>query len=242
MTVEAVTFDYWNTLAHEPTVGHTYELRTARWVERLLEAGYEVEPERVASAMTVVAQRFNEHWRNNRLYLAPEAALDTLAELKLGRPVGEDLRDRLVEDFVSVGREARIDLTDGIVDALDALHDAGVRIGIICDVGMTPSPVLREHLERHGVLRFFTCWSFSDEVGCYKPDGRIFAHALESLGGVDPTAAVHVGDIRRTDIAGARAVGMRAVRYTGVADDTSDGPEGDWVVADHRKLPELLLG
>jgi FMN phosphatase YigB (HAD superfamily) len=74
----------------------------------------------------------------------------------------------------------------------------------------------------------------------------IFRHALDGLGGADPAEAAHVGDLRRTDVAGARAVGMVAVRYSGVADDPGSVEagtheiEGDLVVADHRDLAALL--
>jgi putative hydrolase of the HAD superfamily len=116
-----------------------------------------------------------------------------------------------------------------------------VRIGIVCDVGMTPSTALRAHLRRHGLLEHFTHWSFSDEVGVYKPAPEIFEHALTGLGRVAPDRAAHVGDLRRTDVAGARAMGMTAVRYTGVFDDdTVDLPEADHVVADLARVPEVL--
>ena len=108
---------------------------------------------------------------------------------------------------------------------------------------MTPSTILREHLEKHGLLEWFDHWSFSDEVGVYKPDRRIFDHALAGLGGVDPAEAAHIGDLRRTDIAGAKALGITAVRYTGVFDDPpAEGlPEADLVVADHADLATALL-
>ncbi|MEZ5258385.1 MAG: HAD-IA family hydrolase [Ilumatobacteraceae bacterium] len=103
---------------------------------------------------------------------------------------------------------------------------AGVRLGIICDVGFTPSPVLRTMLERHGVLGYFDAWSFSDEVGWYKPAAQIFAHAMASLG-VEAQESAHVGDLRRTDVAGALASGMTVmVRYHGVHDDLdATGPD-----------------
>jgi FMN phosphatase YigB (HAD superfamily) len=121
------------------------------------------------------------------------------------------------------------------------LSDAGLRLGIICDVGMTPSTSLRDILEHHGLLSLFDHWSFSDEVGHYKPSPAIFAHALDGLGGVDPSRAAHVGDLRRTDIAGALAFGMTAVRYTGAFDDVEgEGPEAPFVVASHDDLPGVL--
>jgi FMN phosphatase YigB (HAD superfamily) len=55
-----------------------------------------------------------------------------------------------------------------------------------------------------------------------------------------------VGDLRRTDIVGARAMGMTAVRYRGANDDpeieTADGTvvEGDHVIDDHAQLLAVL--
>jgi putative hydrolase of the HAD superfamily len=103
--------------------------------------------------------------------------------------------------------------------------------------------VLREHLIRHGVLPLFDHWSFSDEVGAYKPSPVIFEHALAGLGGPTPERVAHVGDLRRTDVAGARAMGMTAIRYAGIFDDDSaDQPEADHVVTDHADLPAILQG
>ena len=56
-----------------------------------------------------------------------------------------------------------------------------------------------------------------------------------------PGRVAHVGDIRRTDVAGAKAMGMVAVRYTGVSDDaTQTEPEGDIVITRHADLPAAL--
>jgi len=96
------------------------------------------------------------------------------------------------------------------------------------------------------VLGHFDHWSFSDEVGWYKPAPQIFEHALAGLGGIEPEHAAHVGDLRRTDVAGAKAMGMVAVRYRGVfdnaqvVDDGHDRPEADLVIDDHADLPPLL--
>ena len=58
--------------------------------------------------------------------------------------------------------------------------------------------------------------------------------------GAEPADAVHIGDLRRTDIAGARAFGMGSVRYRGLADDPEPGPEADFVIDYHRELPDLI--
>jgi putative hydrolase of the HAD superfamily len=158
----------------------------------------------------------------------------------LGLELPAAVQDRLVDAFSDAGRETPLETAAGVGEALDVLRASGLKIGIVCDVGLTPSPVLREHLERRGLLAKFHHWSFSDEVGAYKPDRRPFDHALAGLG-VSAAEAAHVGDQRRTDVAGALDAGWLAVRYAGVFDD-QDGslPEAPVVVRDHRALPEIL--
>jgi putative hydrolase of the HAD superfamily len=57
---------------------------------------------------------------------------------------------------------------------------------------------------------------------------------------VAPEHVLHVGDIRRTDVAGARALGMQTARLRARHDDESDRPEADWVVSSHDELADLL--
>ncbi len=124
---------------------------------------------------------------------------------------------------------------------LPSLSGRGIRLGIICDVGFTPSSALLAHLERHGLVKYFDHWSFSDEVGVYKPDPRIFTHALDGLGRPDPARCVHVGDRKRTDVAGARAAGMRAVRITTAFEDPDEGPDDIVISSYEQLLPALEL-
>jgi HAD superfamily hydrolase (TIGR01549 family) len=128
-----------------------------------------------------------------------------------------------------------------VADTLAALSERGIRLGIICDVGFTPSPALLAHLERQGLVKYFDHWSFSDEVGAYKPDPKMFAHALDGLGGPDPARCVHVGDRKRTDVAGARAAGMRAVRITTAYNDPDEGPDDIVISSYDELLPALGL-
>ena len=236
--VDAVTFDYWNTLCWEER-GHLRGLRIEAWAGLLEEAGFACERSLLDAVFDESWQRYVDHWTTNQQYQAAKAAEDLLE--RLGFPVPANVRHELVDAFANVGEQATLHLTDGIESCLRTLKDAGLRLGIICDVGMTASTILRAHLDKHGVLELFDHWSFSDEVGHYKPSPIIFEHALTGLGGVAPSRAAHVGDIRRTDVAGARDMGMVAVRYTGVSDDTTQPePEGDVVIASHLELPAAL--
>ena len=236
---DAVTFDFWNTLCTEEH-GHFRGRRLAAWEGLLEDAGYAVERQRLDAVFDTAWERFVAKWETGEQYVAANAAQEILEELGYDVPGG--LRVALIESFTTATSDAEVSLTDGVAETISDLKAAGLRIGIVCDVGMTPSVTLRSFLDRHGVLELFDHWSFSDEVGVYKPDARIFRHALAGLGDVDPERCVHVGDLRRTDIAGATAMGMTAVRYTGVFDDpAADGlPEGDHVIPDHADLPAIV--
>jgi putative hydrolase of the HAD superfamily len=237
--VDAITFDFWNTLCVDgTTTGRDH--RIDAWMGLLEDAGFAVERGALDAAMAASWDRFLDAWKANEQYTHVEAAVDILE--RLGHKVPADVHDALLASYHYPASHAP-ELTEGIAECLQALKDGGLRIGIICDVGMTPSASLRDVLEHHGVLGLFDHWSFSDEVGCYKPAPAIFEHAAAGLGvsGADPSRIAHIGDLKRTDVAGAQAVGWTAIRYTGSFDDAdSEGPEAQHVIASHADLPGVL--
>ena len=236
--IEAVTFDFWNTLVYELR-GELRSHRLEAWSGLLEEAGFALERVQLEAVFDGAWQAYLTSWKANEQFLAAQAAEHIIENL--GFTVPGDVRDKLVEAFGRADAGVELHLADGVEACLRTLKGAGLKLGIICDVGFTPSSTLRDHLIRHGVLPLFDHWSFSDEVGAYKPSPVIFEHALEGLGGPMPERVAHVGDIRRTDVAGALAMGMVAVRYTGIEDDdTVPEPEGDHVVDHFDRLPAVL--
>jgi FMN phosphatase YigB (HAD superfamily) len=245
--VAAVTFDYWNTICREPPGGYLRGRRLEAMSEVLVDAG-------VGSAgvcLSVLSAGYdaawlewNEGWLANRQFTGADAAeriADAVERAFTGSPAAAGARAGLIEAFAGQAEDAALLLVDGVAETVAALSERGVRLGIICDVGFTPSPVLLRHLERHGLLGYFDHWSFSDEVGAYKPDRRIFEHALSGLGSPDPSRCAHVGDRRRTDVVGAQALGMTAVRITSAFDDEPDqGPSGDIVISSYKELLPAL--
>ncbi len=235
---DAVTFDYWNTLVYE-TRGQLRGLRIEAWAGLLEEAGYTTERSLLDAVFESSWQRYVSHWTAGQQYQAAHAAEDLIEQLGFSVPTG--VRGQLVEAFTDVGEQAELHLAEGAAEVVTALKGAGLAVGVICDVGMTPSRILRSHLERHGLLASFDHLSFSDEIGHYKPSAIMFNDALTGLGVRDPGRAVHVGDIRRTDVAGALAMGMTAVRYLGIEDDDSQThPEADHVIRHHRELLPIV--
>jgi FMN phosphatase YigB (HAD superfamily) len=239
----AVTFDFWNTLVQEDSSG-VRPRRVDAWLGLLEGEGVSLERERLHAAFDSSWQVFQQHWRDNLTFGAEHAVTHVLSEL--GQDPPPEVRRALVDVITDPPPEHDPAPTEHIAETIAALRRAGLRIGIICDVGLTPSRTLRRYLDGHGLLHLFDHWSFSDEVGTFKPDPRIFRHALDGLDVTDPRGAAHVGDLRRTDVAGAQRLGITAVRYTGVfddpgsADDGTDQIEGDHVIGDHADLPAAL--
>ena len=235
--LRAVTFDHWDTLVHDPQGIRPRQL--AAWHEVLTEAGSPVDPVDLAAAFEANWAVFELRWEENVQH-GPREATEVIVD-KLGLDPGPATRRALVDAFAYAGREAGLEVADGAAEALATLRDAGLRLGIVCDVGLTSSTTLRERLDGFGLLGFFDHWSFSDEVGCFKPFAPIFEHAMVGLGVEDPATIAHVGDGRRTDVAGALAMGMVAVRATWFADRPPDtGPEADHVARTIREVPVVL--
>jgi FMN phosphatase YigB (HAD superfamily) len=231
--VSAVTFDFWNTLMWEEP-GSLREKRLEAWRETLAP----VDKATLERAHDAAHQQYVDSWVAGRQFRVEEAVEHMLDGLD--GALGDDATAALLEGFSEGGRRAAVHPSDGVHDCLEALRGAGVKIGIVCDIGLTPSPVVRELLTRAGLVEYFDGMSFSDEVGHYKPHPAIFEHALAVLGGVSADSTVHVGDRIRTDVDGAAAMRMRAVRYNGVYEDELAGQRDELVVRDLRELPQLL--
>ena len=265
--IRAVTFDFWDTLvAGKSGSGSAMRrLQIDRFAATLDEAGRHVSDDELVSAFDANWERFEERWIANTGQYTPADTVDFVAD-RIGLALDDTQRTRLVDGFRQVGERVPLELAPGITDVLAILRSAGLRLAIVCDVGLTSSPTLRERLRGFGLLDAFDAMAFSDETGWFKPAPEAFAPALEAvgLGVADGPSVAHVGDNPRTDIAGALALGMLAIRYTGFRDATvehdtvgegavpedraSDDPdpagppppEAHHVIDDHRALPELL--
>ncbi len=234
--VKAVTFDFWNTIACEPP-GTMAEARRRAVASACEACDIEVEAELLAVSLEGVVSSYHRSWSAGTHFHPREGAEMLVRALGIEGAAEE----MVAEAFLSAGRGASLDLSPDIRSCLAMLSEREIRLGIVCDVGFTGGELLRDFLDREGLLEHFSGWAFSDEVGHYKPSPHIFEAALAALG-VQPNETVHVGDLLRTDIAGAKGVGMRTVRYRGLHDDPGSEGEGEaeFVVDSHSEIPDLI--
>ena len=230
---QAITFDFWNTVMVEPE-GGLEAARVDRWLALLAELGRPRPRAEIVAAHAAAVTEQQAAWHRNEQYVTTDATRTMCAHLALDlSPTEVDAFDAV---FVHAALGAGVRLCPGIDATLRRCRDAGVRLAIICDIGLTPATGVRALLTSEDLLDVFDTTVFSDEQGTYKPDVRIFEHTLATLG-VEASAALHVGDRRRTDVAGALDAGMSAARYRAVFDDLDptyrDAP---FVIDDHVEL------
>ncbi len=109
------------------------------------------------------------------------------------------------------------------------------KLGIISDTGVTSGNQIRRLLDGFGMLRHFTATIFSDETRLCKPHREAFETALRGLK-VTPSEALHVGDLLRTDVAGAKAAGWKGV-WLKVREPDAENVAPDYTIT---RLAELL--
>lgn len=197
-TIRAVTLDVGHTLI-EPreSVGDVYARAAAQHgctnVSRTdLEQRFQLALQRAGSAVNTRAD-----WAH--------IVDNTFAGL-LERPPSETFFPDLFRHF---GQPEAWRVYDDVWPALDALAQAGVRLGIISNW----DDRLRHLLTGMNLAARFEVIVVSCEVGRAKPAPEIFAAAARAFN-LPPLEMLHVGDNAMADVAGARAAGFRAVQIT----------------------------
>lgn len=122
------------------------------------------------------------------------------------------------------------------MEQLDELHNR-FQVGLITNGAHS---IQRHKIRRAGLENSFDATLVSGEYGAGKPSPGIFRYALDLLA-CRPEQAVMIGDSPRSDIAGAKKVGMGAVQIKR-HDHVELAQEADTVVSDLSEVAELFVG
>ena len=244
MTITAITFDFWSTLYQSQTVDYNQrQLELKETIER--RSGKAIDLEQLKAAIRVARETWRKIWLDDYRTIGADVWLGIMLQALNSPLTPADLADiqSRMENGVLIDRPILAPA------ARQTLADLSTRykLAIISDTGLTPGRVLRQLLEEDQLSHYFTHLTFSDELGHSKPHPDAFLSTLAALG-ADPGQAVHVGDLLRTDVAGAQAVGMRGVQYVGISQAdwiaASDAPAGtvipDAIIKSHAELSPLL--
>jgi FMN phosphatase YigB (HAD superfamily) len=253
--IEAVTFDFGNTLVRADRAGlrsvvdtTTGELLRGGTIDdgpAFLEA-WAVERDRqfriqVPRLLEVdLTERVRHVLAAVRGVPAPRADTEAWDAAAVARVVDSEEVAVAVETYSEAFVSTIVPLDDATA-VLRTAHGAGVRLGILSNWPLART--IDRYVATRGWDSYLDAVVVSQRVGVIKPHPAIFAAAASALAATPP-ALLHVGDDWAADVVGARRAGWRAAYLRGQQGDTplpTSHPDGE-VSADVEvdRLMDLL--
>ncbi len=204
---EAVFFDWFNTLARFDPPREEMQSRV------LSEFGTEVSPRKILPGVLAADSYWFEE--NAKLSLRERSHEEreeinihyqeiVLAEV--GVSVSRELLLKIVGRVRELAKGMTFVLFDDVLAVLSALKKRKLVLGLLTNLARDMTPIC----QKLGLEPYLDFVVTSEEVGVDKPDPLIFLTALERAG-VSASEAVHVGDQYKSDVIGARGVGITPV-------------------------------
>ncbi len=98
------------------------------------------------------------------------------------------------------------------IETLGQLRGQGFTLGLVTNGRVN---LQQPKIDQVGLAPFFSAIVISEQVGCHKPDARVFQRALDQLACREHEACF-VGDHPRNDVLGAAAVGIKSIWLAGI--------------------------
>ena len=121
-------------------------------------------------------------------------------------------------------------------DLLEFLKTSDVKLGIISNYDSR----LHRILKALDINHYFDFVLTSYEVGCEKPDPRIFEAALKKVNEVNKEEIIHIGDDVRLDYFGAKSMGWQALLYNPKIEN-SEGVDARDVFRDFEEIKKYFM-
>ncbi len=230
---KAVYFDWFNTLAtYDPPREELYrqafktfnvDLPLSKIVQGLL-----VGDSFFFSESGKALVRGKSHEERERQYVRYAQAICEAGGITLAIDAQTAIIRTVLQQFTGI-----FALFPAVLPLFRQLKEKGYVVGIISNADRS----IREQIERTELKLYLDVLVTSDDAGAEKPAAPIFRAALERTG-IGAKDAVYVGDQYRSDILGARAVGMGGIlvdRYD-LYPEVTDCPR----IQDIKEVPDFL--
>ncbi|MEC9308371.1 MAG: HAD family hydrolase [Chloroflexota bacterium] len=203
--INTVFFDFYNTLVKFwPPLDQLQEAACS-------EFGLGVSEEGIRKGYSVADVYFNSENARKPLALRSETErleffgiYEQMILENAGLPVSLDLATKIWQMASSIPKDFMP--FDDTIEALSELRSDGFKLGLISNLRRD----MRDISERVGLGSLLDFYITSADVGVEKPSPVIFKAALDSAA-VSADQAIHVGDQHKSDVVGARNVGMHAI-------------------------------
>ncbi|MBB15792.1 hypothetical protein CMK22_10995 [Candidatus Poribacteria bacterium] len=236
--IQAITFDFWQTLYADNTelLKIREDHRAHKCKDFLAQCNYQFTLEQIKKAYQITHEMVTEAWQIHRGVPMEEciSKFSEMLEINLTPSQANQVKSLIGNSTLLHSPP----LVPFIKDLLPKLSDK-YQLGIISDTGITAGTFLREMLTNDGILDYFSVQTFSDETGFTKPEIVQYQKTLEKMK-IKPSAALHIGDLVRTDITGAKNAGMYAIRFAGVTTEQENEDLADAILSDYRQLENTI--
>jgi putative hydrolase of the HAD superfamily len=228
--IRVITIDFWNTLFDSSNDRAREQQRESAIMEQIRLLGQDVPREKVNASLKSAWKFFDKEWLEKQRTPTTKELVHHFWEFL------EMIHDEKISLLLETAFSEMIlsyppALMSGVTDALRDLS-ADHSLALISDTAYSPGSILQRLMDSHDVLRYFSAFSFSDETGVSKPHEKAYMHVLDALGAA-PGEAVHIGDIERTDVLGAKRLGMKAILYKGDKNSPMRVHEEEGTIADY---------
>jgi HAD superfamily hydrolase (TIGR01549 family) len=239
--VKAVTLDFWDTLYDSGNLPERLGFRRDAIRALLAEYGVELADREVMQLYTESAREADRWWSVEHRGYTTTDRLHWMIERAGARPRPECEHVATACDAVD---EALLryppPLLPGAAEAVRALA-ARVPLAIVSDTGFASGRAQDALLEQDGLLDLFRATVYSMDIGHAKPRREPFLAAVQALGVSSPSDVLHIGDNERTDVRGAIAAGLRAIRLDVVRHEASSAFD-DPTYRDEESAAEFVAG
>jgi putative hydrolase of the HAD superfamily len=230
--LRAITIDFWNTLYDSSGGDGRNHDRHETIMRNAMRLGASISADAVKASQKDAWEHFNVVWRNEQRTPTTRSMVEYFWQ-QLGIHADAQATDEVTLAFEEGILKHPPKLLPDVKEALSTLARHHY-LALISDTAFSPGRVLKRVMEQDGIAEYFSAFSFSDETGVSKPHPRAYQVALQGIVFM-PHECLHIGDIERTDIVGAKNFGMRALLFAGdphgrMNDEHKDQP----TVADAR--------
>ncbi|MDG5767490.1 HAD family hydrolase [Balneolales bacterium ANBcel1] len=239
MNNRMVSIDFWNTLVDAGSNGEQRQKMRLDAVRDISNRhGMVPSDAAIQQANEAVTRRFDAEWIDRqRTLTTAELVRHMLEALKVPATPAE--QSELVEAFMESFFAGPPKPAEGVDKALAEISSY-YHLAIISDTRFSPGSVLRRYLEKLDLIRYFSAFAFSDELGVSKPHPTAYSHVLEATSS-RPASSWHIGDMQRTDIEGAKAMGMKSILYTGFSTPDSENTTADFHCDKWNLVSDIVL-
>lgn len=226
MTIKTITIDFWNTL-YDSSGGEQREReRFALIASEAVRLGAERDTGVIKQAQKVAWDHFTTIWKDEHRTPTTRSLVELFWN-ELGIHADEQAMLAITAAFCEGVLHHPPALLPDVAEVLETLAGR-FHLALISDTAFSPGRILKQVMERDNIAQYFAVFSFSDETGVAKPHPKAFYTALSALG-CEPHESIHIGDIERTDVVGAKNIGMKAILFA--------GDPGGQMNHEHQHLP-----